>query len=161
MKQEIILKNKEGEIARQTAGKGKPLLTKLMQKFLIKKIENKPKNKNLLFLGGRLKPEAQLLKKLLEARKEKLIAFYIKIPDKVVYKRSLARKKSKVAELYKIFDEKEIIKKRIKWHKEQVGKTIKYYQKLGLMHIINGNQPIPKVTKDILEEIEKLKTKND
>jgi len=154
-------KNKEGEIARQTAGKGKPLLTKLMQKFLIKKIENKPKNKNLLFLGGRLKPEAQLLKKLLEARKEKLIAFYIKIPDKVVYKRSLARKKSKVAELYKIFDEKEIIKKRIKWHKEQVGKTIKYYQKLGLMHIINGNQPIPKVTKDILEEIEKLKTKND
>jgi adenylate kinase len=150
-------KSKDGEIARQTAGKGKPLHTKLLQKFLIKEIKNKPKNKNLLFLGGRLKPEAQLLKKLLKKQKEELIAFYIKIPDQEVYKRSLIRKKSKIAELYKIFDEKEIIKKRIKWHKEQVGKTINYYKKLGLMHIIDGNQPIIKVTKDILKEIEKYK----
>ena len=150
-------KSKDGEIARKTSGKGKPLHTKLLQKFLIKEIENKPKNKNLLFLGGRLKPEAQLLKKLLEEKKEKIIAFYITIPDKEVYKRSFGRKKSNVAELYKIFDKKNIIKRRIKWHKEQVGKTVNYYKKLGLMHIINGNQSVEKVTKEILKEIKKYK----
>ena len=41
-----------------------------------------------------------------EEKKEKIIAFYITIPDKEVYKRSFGRKKSNVAELYKIFDNK-------------------------------------------------------
>lgn len=51
-------KGKDGDLARKTAAKGKPLATILMQKFLIKEINNKPKNKDLLFLGGRfsLKP---------------------------------------------------------------------------------------------------------
>ena len=58
-------KSKDGEWARKTVGKGKPLPTILMQRFLVKEINNKPKNKSLLFLGGRLKPEAQLMKKLM------------------------------------------------------------------------------------------------
>src|SRR3989339_1977510 len=68
-------KSKNGDWARRTVGKGYPLSTVLMQKFLIREINNKPKNKNLLFLGGRLKPEAQLIKKLLSARKEDFLAF--------------------------------------------------------------------------------------
>ena len=81
-------KSKNGDWARLTVGKGKPLPTILLQKFLIEEINNKPKNKNLLFLGGRLKPEAQLLKKIITSKGEKLLAFYIKLPDKEVYKRS-------------------------------------------------------------------------
>ncbi len=150
-------KSADGDIARKTAGKGKPLSTKLLQKFLINEINNKPKNKNLLFLGGRLKPEAQLLKKIMDEKKEKILAFYISLPDKEVYKRSLKRNESNVKELYKIFDNKKMIATRIAWHKDQVGKTVKYYQKLKLMTIINGNQPIPKVTKDILKVIENNK----
>jgi adenylate kinase family enzyme len=126
-----------------------------MQKFLIKEIENKPKNKDLLFLGGRLKPEAQLLKKLMEKNKEDFLAFYINLPNKEVYKRSFLRSKGDMKKIYKILDTKKIISKRIKWHKVQVGKTVKYYKSLGKMRIINGNQPIPRVTKDILKEIEK------
>lgn len=149
-------KSEDGDVARRTAGKGKPLHTGLLQKFLRKEIDSKPKNKNLLFLGGRLKPEAQLLLKMLKEKNEKVTAFYIKIPDKEVYSRSLKRKESNVDDLYKIFDEKKIIAKRIKWHKEQVvGKTVEYYKKLRLMHIINGNQPIEKVTKEIVAIIEK------
>lgn len=150
-------KSREGDIARSTAGKGKPLHTKLLQKFLTKEIKNKPKNKDLLFLGGRLKPEAQLLKKMVENKGESLLAFYISLPDKEVYKRSMGRKKSNVKEIYKIFDTKKIIAKRIKWHKDQVSKTVKYYEKLGLMRKIDGNQPIVKVTKDIVKEIERYK----
>jgi adenylate kinase family enzyme len=148
-------KSTNGDWARRTTGKGHPLPTVLMQKFLTKEINNKPKNKNLLFLGGRLKPEAQLLKKLLTARKEDFLAFYITLPDKEVYKRSLARKEGSMKEIYKVLDDKKIIAKRIKWHKDQVGKTVKYYQGLNKLKIINGNQPISKVTKDIIKEIEK------
>ena len=143
-----------GDWTRRTAGKGKPLPTKLLQEFLIREIKKKPKNKDLLFLGGRLKPEAQLLVKIMKGKKEKLLAFYITLPDREVYKRSFGRKNSNVKEIYKVFDTEKIIAKRIKWHKDQVGKTVKYYKKLGIMRIINGNQPIPKVTKDILKAIE-------
>ncbi len=135
-------KSKNGDWARRTAGKGKPLPTALLQKFLIEEIKNKPKNKNLLFLGGRLKPEAQLLKKLMDQRKEEILVFYITLPDKEVYKRSLIRQRN--------VDDKKYVAKRIKWHKDQVGKTVNYYKKLKIIKIINGNQTIPKVTKDIL-----------
>lgn len=150
-------KSKDGDWARRTTGKGLPLPTALMQKFLIKEIKNKPKNKDLLFLGGRLKPEAQLMKKIMTENKDNFIAFYISIPDKEVYKRSLERKESDAKEIYKILDTKKLIAKRIKWHKDQVGKTVKYYQSLGKMHIINGNQPKEKVAEDILKEIEEYK----
>src|SRR3989338_4975120 len=79
-------KSKNGDWARRTTGKGAPLPTALIKKFLIREINNKPKNKNLLFLGGRLKPEAQLLVRIMRVRKEKMLAFYITLPDREVYK---------------------------------------------------------------------------
>lgn len=150
-------RSRDGELARKTAGKGHPLPTILMQKFLTREVNNKPKNKNLLFLGGRLKPEAQLIKKLLTKYKEDFLAFYITLPDKEVYKRSIKRSQGNMKAIYKIYDTKKLIGIRIKWHKNQVGKTVKYYQSLGKMKIINGNQPISKVTKDILKAIEEFK----
>ena len=142
-------KSENGDWARRTAGKGKPLPTVLLQKFLLKEIKNKAKNKDLLFLGGRLKPEAQLLKKTMDSRGEKLFALYISLPDKEVLKRSKSRQRN--------IDDKIYIQKRIKWHKDQVGKTVKYYQGLKKMTLINGNQTIPKVTKDILKAIAEYK----
>ncbi len=150
-------KSKNGDWARRTTGKGKPLPTALLQKFLIREIKNRPKNKDLLFLGGRLKPEAQLLKKIMDKSGEKILAFYITLSDKEVYKRSIARSMGNMKNIYKLFDNKKLIKVRIAWHKDQVGKTVKYYQKLKIMNIINGNQTVPKVTKDILEVIERYK----
>ena len=147
-------KGKDGDMARRTAGKGKPLNTFLFQKFLIEEIKNKPKNKDLLFLGTpRLKPEAQLLKKTLAVRGENFLALYITLPDKEVYKRSFLRKVGKMKMIYKIFDTKKLISTRIKWHKDQVGKTVKYFKSLNKLKIINGNQSVPKVTRDILKAI--------
>jgi len=153
-------KSRNGAWARRTTGKGKPLPTVLLQKFLIREIKNKPSKKNLLFLGGRLKPEAQLIVRMMREQKERLLTFYITLPDKEVYKRSLARRRGKMKAIYKVLDEKKIIARRIKWHKDQVGKTVKYYQKLGILKKIKGDQPIPKVTKDILKEIEKYRKGN-
>ncbi len=151
-------KSKNGDWARRTAGKGGPLPTALLQKFLEREISKKPKGVDLLFVGTpRLKPEAQLLKKILVQRKEDFFALYITLPDKEVYKRSLKRKEGNMHEIYKVFDEKKLIAKRIAWHKDQVSKSVKYFEKLGKLKKINGNQPIPKVTKDILKAIEGYK----
>src|SRR3990167_7096575 len=147
-----------GKLARRTAGKGNAGAMVLMKKFLIREISKKPKNKDLLFLGNpRLKPEAQLLKKILSKKRQDFFALYISLPDKEVYKRSLKRRTGKMKGIYKVFDTKKIIGTRIKWHKDQVGKTVKYFQSLKKLKIINGNQPIPKVTKDVLKEIEEYK----
>ncbi|HTE48755.1 MAG TPA: nucleoside monophosphate kinase [Candidatus Paceibacterota bacterium] len=151
-------KSKNGAWARRTTGKGKPLPTILLQKFLIREIKNKPKNKDLLFLGTpRLKPEAQLVKKILERVGQDFMALYMTLPDKVVYKRSIKRSAGNMKEIYKIFDTKKLIKTRIKWHKDQVGKTVKYFRNLQKLRIINGNQSVQKVTRDILKAIEEYK----
>jgi len=150
-------KGKEGDIARKSTGKGDPLHTKLIQQFLKNEINKKPKNKDLLILGGRLKPEAQLIKKLLDQKGEKLFALFLSLPDKEVYQRSHLRSQSNAKEIYKVLDDKKIIARRIKYHKEQVSKTVKYYQKFGILKKINGNQPIQKVTRDILKALSEFK----
>ncbi len=156
-------KGKIGDLARRTAGRGEAGAMILMKDFLVKEIDKKPKNKDLLFLGNpRLKPEAQLLKKILSARGEDFFAFYITLPDEEVYKRSLARKEGGMKAIYKVLDTEKIIKARISYHKKQVeGKTAKYFQSLGKLKIINGAQPVPKVAKDILETIESYKQTRD
>lgn len=151
-------KSKNGDWTRRTAGKGGPLPVPLLNRFLIREIKKKPKNKDLLFLGGpRLKPEAQLLKKILNKRKEDFIVFYLTLPDKEIYKRSHLRRKSNVKAIYKVFDTDKLIKARIKYYKNQVSKTVKYFKSLDKLTVINGKQPIPKVTKDILKAIEEYR----
>lgn len=152
-------KGKIGDLARRTTGKGKAGAMRLMKNFLLKEIDKKPQNKDLIFIGNpRLKPEAQLLKKILDSRGEDFIAFYITLPDKEVYKRSIARKEGNMRAIYKIFDTEKIIKTRISYHKKQVwGKTVKYFKSLGKLDVINGNQPISKITQDIVKAIEEYK----
>jgi adenylate kinase family enzyme len=155
-------KSAEGNWVRRTTGKGEPAPVILMKKFLIREISKKPKNKDLLFLGNpRLKPEAQLLKKILDEKKQDFFAFYITLPDKEVYKRSLSRQTGNMKAIYKVLDSKKIIKARIRYHKKQVSKTVKYFQSLNKIKIINGNQPIPKVTKDILKAIKEYENKEN
>jgi adenylate kinase family enzyme len=155
-----LLKEKSfnGDWVRRTAGRGEPAPVILMKKFLIREIAKKPKNKDLLFLGNpRLKPEAQLLKKILEKKKQDFFAFYINLPDKEVYMRSEKRRTGDMKTIFKVLDTKKIIKARIRYHKKQVSKTVKYFQSLNKLKIINGNQSVSKVAKDILREIEKYK----
>ncbi len=156
-------KSKDGDLARKVAGKGKALPTILMQKFLMHQIENKSKSKDFIFIGGpRLKPEAQLVNKILKKNGQKIFVIYLTLSDKEVYKRSLGRKKDlNIRDVYKVFDTDKIIKERIKVHKNQVSKTMNYFNKLKLLKKINGNQPIEKVYKDIEKTILHFKKLNN
>jgi len=156
-------KSEDGERARKATGKGGALPVDLMKKFLIGQIKNKPKNKDLVFIGGpRLKPEAQLVKKLLKENKQNLFIIYITLSDKEVYKRSLQRKSDdNIKDVYKIFDTEKIIKERIKVHKNQVSKTIKYFNDLKILKKINGNQSVKKVSEDIEKALTYFKKLNN
>jgi adenylate kinase len=141
-------KSERGDWLRRTTGKGLPAPVALMKEFLITNIEKKPKNKDLLFVGNpRLKPEAQLLKKLLSEKKQDFFALYITISDKEVYSRSNLRNRE-AGDV-----DKKYIQNRIKYHKEQVSKTVAYFDSLGKLKKINGNQPIEKVSQDIEKAI--------
>jgi adenylate kinase len=135
-------KNAEGEWLRRTMSLGHPTPVALMKKFLINNIAKSSKNKDLIFIGNpRLKPEAQLLKKLLEEKQRDFFALYIKLPVKEIYKRTAERARLK--------SEDSGVHNRIRYHQEQVSKTVKYFESLKKLKLINGNQTIPKVTKDI------------
>lgn len=139
-------KTKEGELLRKTTGKGLPAPVSLMKNFLREQILKKPTNKDLIFIGNpRLKPEAQLLKKILADRKEKFCVIYITLPDKEIIKRSNLRKRNLDDEMY--------IKNRILWHKNQVSKTVSYFDSLGLLKKVSGLGTQDEVRKNILKSI--------
>lgn len=148
-------KTQRGDDFRRSAGKGQPAPMKYMKEFFLQEIEKCPKNGKLLFLGGpRLKPEAQLLYKLLMERGDTVVAFYISLPDKEIHKRSLHRNQSDVEAIYKVLDQdKKIIANRIKYHKDQVGKTVAYFATKPFFAKINGNQSIEKVHLDIQKHL--------
>ena len=156
-------KSKDGDWARRVVSSGKPLPVVLMKKFLVGEIKDKPKDKDLIFIGGpRLKPEAQLVRKLLKENNQNIFVVYIKLSDKEVFKRSLKRKlDTNIKDVYKVFDEEKIIKERIKVHKNQVSKTINYFEGLKILKKINGNQSIEKVNQDIEKAILYFKKLNN
>ncbi len=140
-------KTKEGELLRKTTGKGKPAPVSLMKKFLIESMQKCPKGKTALFVGNpRLKPEAQLLLKIITERRENVRAFYIALPEKEIYKRSSLRIRN--------IDDKKHVHERIRWHKLQVSKTVKFFEDKKILKKINGNQSIKKVSEDIEKQIQ-------
>jgi adenylate kinase len=147
-------KGPDGDWLRRTSRLGKPAPVVLMKKFLLMHVDNRPANKDLLFIGNpRLKPEAQLLKKLLTAHKENFFAIYITLPDKQVFDRSLSRVRG-------ADDNRTFIAGRLKWHKDQVSKTVEYFNSLGKLKKINGKQSIAEVHNDIEKAIAYFQKKN-
>lgn len=145
--------SKDGKWLRRTTAKGKPAPVALMKKFLIKEFKKRKSSKNLIFVGNpRLKPEAQLLNKLFIKEKENYYVIYLNLSDKEIYSRS--------SRSDRYDDKKSNVIKRIKWHKDQVGKTVKYFESLGKLKKVNGNQSIEKVYNDIEKAIVYFKKLN-
>ena len=85
-----------------------------------------------------------------------MMFFFEKLGLKTIDIDNIVKKLTEIRKsIYKVFDQKNLIKKRIAWHRDQVSKTVKYFQSLKKLKLINGNQSVPKVTKDILGEIKR------
>ena len=140
------MKTPDGEWLRRTMSRGYPTPVPLMKKFIVDNLKQTPKDKDLLFIGNpRLKPEAQLLKKLLNQKKREFLVIYIKLPKREILKRSGLRLKT----LKRSDDSAEFVKNRIKYYETQVVKTVDYFRAIGKIKFVNGNQPISKVAKEI------------
>jgi len=147
--------NAEGAWLRRTMSLGGPTPVPLMKKFLKNQIEHAPHDKNLIFVGNpRLKPEAQLLKKLLDQQHKDFFVIFLKLPKKEIFKRAQAR----LSAHDRADDSKmQYIKKRISWQDPKTSKAVKYFESLHKLKFINGNQSIRKVYKDIIKSLKGFK----
>ena len=139
-------RDKIGKMLAKTFRLGKPAPVNLMKKFLQNQLSHLPANKDLIFIGNpRLKPEAQLLSKLLNNACRNFFAIYIRLPEAEIRKRSELRMR----------DDQDIryVQNRIKYHRIQVSKTALYLEHMGKLKYVNGNQPIKKVHADVIKII--------
>lgn len=139
-------KNADGELLRRTMSRGFPTPVKLMRKFIVNSLKQTPKDKDLLFIGNpRLKPEAQLLNKLLKEKKRQYLTIYIRLPKSEILKRAGIRSKLEG----RSDDSKKFVKNRIRYYETQVSKTVKYFKLIHKIVYINGKQSIKAVAADI------------
>lgn len=137
-----LQKNAGGSLLRKTFSRGNPAPVKLMKQFIVKQLDKAPENSDLIFIGNpRLKPEAQLLAKLLNSKKRDFLAIAINLPPTEIRRRSLLRMRDDQDWKY--------VNNRIKMHKVQVSKTLNYFKSLNKLKVVNGNQPISKVAVEI------------
>jgi adenylate kinase len=143
-------KDATGELLRRTFSKGNPAPVRLMKEFIQVQLKNAPKNGDLIFIGNpRLKPEAQLMTRLLKSRNRDYIVISIDLPVAEIKRRSLARMRDDQDWKY--------VDNRIRMYRLQVSKTLEYFNKLGKLKTVNGNRPIPAVAKDIAKIIHDYK----
>lgn len=146
----VKINNFYGKWLKRTFGQGYPAPVKIVKWFLKNKITKQPKEKDLIFIGNpRLKPEAQFLKKILKNRQRDFFVVYLRLSVKEIFRRAQNRVVQE--------DTKKITERRIVWTKEQVSKTVKYFQSLKKLKLINGNKHISKVHQDILKAINDYK----
>lgn len=148
----LKVKNADGALLRKTMGLGHPTPVRLMKKFLIDSIKKAPINKNFIFIGNpRLKPEAQLLVKLLKQKNRDFFVLYLKLPISEIYKRSLRRVRTDKE------SNRQYIKNRINYTHKQVNKTGAYFKSLSKLKFIDSRPPIPKVAANIQKVINDYK----
>jgi adenylate kinase len=139
-------KNAIGELLRHTFSKGHPTPVRLMREFLNSQLRHASKNTDMLFIGNpRLKPEAQLLNRLLLDRKRDYLVIGISLPAAEIKARSLKRMRDDQDWKY--------VENRIKMYRLQVSKTLNYFSSLGRLKTVNGNQTVRQVAADILKII--------
>ena len=131
------------KILEKTYSKGLPAPTILMLGLLKESFEAIKSGQDFVFIGAaRLKEEAEFLVKYLKRQKRDFFAIYIKLPKSVVIKRSLKRSR-------KEDHNPKFIANRFDYYKKEVSQTKQFYQKLGHLKFINGNQPVGRIAKDI------------
>jgi len=148
---ELAQKNTpDGRRLRRTMALGQPTPVPIMKRYIKAQILG-AKNQNLIFIGNpRLKPEAEMVKRLLIEKNRDFFAVFIRLPEKEIFRRISAR----MAKQDRSDDSKlRYIKNRIAWQNPKTNKAVKYFLSLHKLKFINGDQTIKKVAEDIQKAI--------
>jgi adenylate kinase len=94
----------------------------------------------------RTQGQAESLNRILEGLSTQLdLVLFIDVPEQELVRRALARKRED--------DRGEVIQRRLSVYKEKTEPLIEYYERLGLLQRIDGNQSIGSVTEEILKTV--------
>ena len=151
---------------------GKLTPSDIIKKFLKTSLGNLPKNRSVLLDGGKMPSEARLIYNIFKRQGRKVLVNYLHTPHSEIYRRLRGRYYcSRTGELITLYkgpercpkcgsslikradDDPKAIRNRIAYYDKIYSKTVKFWRGQELLKIINGQQPIPKVTKDIVQTI--------
>jgi adenylate kinase len=94
----------------------------------------------------RTQGQAESLNRILEGLSTRLdLVLFIDVPEDELVRRALARKRED--------DRGDVIQRRLSVYKEKTEPLIEYYERLGLLERIDGNQSIESVTDEILATV--------
>lgn len=99
--------------------------------------------------------QARFLERKVEKYDQRLDAvFYLRVPEEESVKRLVKRgRKNPDGTLH---DTPKRIKERLRHYNRSKERLIGYYKKRGILKLINGNQSIKAIHKDILKKLEKI-----
>src|SRR5574344_2067569 len=144
-----------GKTAKGYIDNGQLIPDKLMVDILASVYDSFGKNhKGVIFDGfPRTIPQAEALKKMLNARGHKIAAMIeLDVPEEELMKRLILRgKQSGRAD-----DNEETIKKRLVVYHNQTSPLIEWYSKEGIHHHINGSGELSRIFDDICNVIDNL-----
>lgn len=150
---------------------GKLAPSDIIQDYLKKSFTKLSASQSVLVDGGKMPAEAKLIYRIFTKQKRQILVIYLQISRREIFRRLRFRyycqktgkpvtvKDNKACPhcggklIKRADDDPEAIKNRIDYYDRIYSKTVKFWQEKKALKKINGNQPIPKVTKDIVRAI--------
>jgi len=147
---------------------GKLAPTNIIRRYLKKTLTKTPANRSLLLDGGKMPTEARLINSIFQKQKRKFLVIYLRIPKQEIFNRLAFRyycektgqpvvikdgswkcPHCRGPVIKRADDDALAVKNRINYYDKIYSKTVEFWKKQKLIKFVNGNQPIPAVTKDI------------
>lgn len=139
-------RNRLGNLIRATVQSG-TLLDNKTTLEIIKPVIDAAGNKTILFDGfPRNLVQAKALDKFLATKGRKAIMVYLEVPTDVVIER--LRKRGRADDI-----KPEVIRTRIRIFKNNSKKLLAYFKDKGSLMIINGDNDMKKINKEILQKL--------
>ncbi len=148
---------------------GKLAPSEIIRSFLRQELQNLQPKEEILIDGGKMPSEARLIFQLLKAKGRLPLVIYLSIPKKEIFRRLTYRyydkqsgsplvidpqkvKKGKFRGrevIKRADDDLDAIKKRLDYYDKIYSKTVKFWQKQGVLRIVQGKISVAQVTKKI------------
>lgn len=120
-----------------------------VQNYLQTEISRLKPGSGVLVDGGKMPAEARLIARLLKKQRRRVLVIYLTLSHKESYRRTAGRLKHQG----RADDTPQAIRNRIKYYRQVYSKTVKFWQKQGILRRATGLGTIAQATKRLTEII--------